>query len=74
MSRHGNSVLRYAAMADAPSSDPTISELFNPDDWEPVSGFDFTDITYHRARDTGAVRIAFDRARDPQRLPTSYRR
>ena len=48
-------------MADAPSSDPTISELFNPDDWEPVSGFDFTDITYHRARDTGAVRIAFDR-------------
>jgi naphthoate synthase len=26
-----------------------------------VPGFEFTDITYHRAVDTGAVRIAFDR-------------
>lgn len=26
-----------------------------------VPGFDFTDITYHRARDTGVVRVAFDR-------------
>jgi len=26
-----------------------------------VPGFDFVDITYHRAVDTGAVRIAFDR-------------
>ncbi len=26
-----------------------------------MPGFDFTDITYHRAVDTGAVRIAFDR-------------
>ena len=26
-----------------------------------VEGFDFTDITYHRAVSTGAVRIAFDR-------------
>ena len=26
-----------------------------------VPGFDFADITYHRALDTGAVRIAFDR-------------
>ena len=38
-----------------------VSELFDPATWQPVAGFDFTDITYHRARDTGAVRVAFDR-------------
>jgi naphthoate synthase len=38
-----------------------VSELFDPDAWRPVEGFDFTDITYHRAVSTGAVRIAFDR-------------
>jgi naphthoate synthase len=27
-----------------------------------VEGFDFTDITYHRANDAPVVRIAFDRA------------
>ena len=42
-------------MADSPS------ELFDPGAWEQVPGFDFVDITYHRAVDTGAVRIAFDR-------------
>lgn len=26
-----------------------------------MPGFDFTDITYHRARETGAVRVAFNR-------------
>ena len=29
--------------------------------WTPVEGFEFTDITYHRANDVPAVRIAFDR-------------
>ncbi len=29
--------------------------------WHEVEGFDFTDITYHRAADAGVVRIAFDR-------------
>jgi naphthoate synthase len=38
-----------------------VSEIFDPDAWRPVEGFAFTDITYHRAVDTGAVRIAFDR-------------
>jgi naphthoate synthase len=38
-----------------------VSTLFDPDRWTPVDGFDFSDITYHRARDMGAVRIAFDR-------------
>src|ERR1700740_3320886 len=38
-----------------------ISELFDPAAWRPVPGFDFTDITYHRAVDQGTVRIAFNR-------------
>jgi naphthoate synthase len=38
-----------------------VSELFDPDAWRPVEGFDFTDITYHRAIAHGTVRIAFDR-------------
>ncbi|MHA6801425.1 1,4-dihydroxy-2-naphthoyl-CoA synthase [Bounagaea algeriensis] len=42
-----------------------VSELFDPDVWEPVAGFDFTDITYHRCTEDGpgrgTVRIAFDR-------------
>ncbi len=38
-----------------------VSALFDPDAWRDVEGFDFTDITYHRAVDVGAVRIAFDR-------------
>ncbi len=42
-------------MPDSPS------ELFDPDAWRPVPGFDLVDLTYHRAVDTGAVRIAFDR-------------
>src|SRR5690606_7142303 len=41
---------------------PMVSELFDPDAWDEVEGFDeLTDITYHRARDVGAVRVAFDR-------------
>lgn len=38
-----------------------VSEIFDADRWEPVPGFDLSDITYHRARDLGCVRIAFDR-------------
>src|SRR3954465_9627174 len=38
-----------------------VSELFDPGAWKQVDGFDFTDITYHRAVDVGAVRIAFNR-------------
>jgi naphthoate synthase len=38
-----------------------VSELFDESAWQEVPGFDFTDITYHRATATGAVRIAFDR-------------
>ncbi|WP_091454284.1 1,4-dihydroxy-2-naphthoyl-CoA synthase [Actinokineospora iranica] len=42
-------------------ADREVSELFDPAQWREIDGFDFTDITYHRAVDTGAVRIAFDR-------------
>jgi naphthoate synthase len=38
-----------------------VSELFDPSAWKQVDGFAFTDITYHRAVDVGAVRIAFNR-------------
>ena len=38
-----------------------ISEIFNPAAWEPVPGFTFTDITYHRSTEVGVVRIAFNR-------------
>ncbi len=40
---------------------PEVSELFDPAAWRAVDGFDFTDITYHRAVDQGTVRIAFHR-------------
>ncbi|MEU0877942.1 1,4-dihydroxy-2-naphthoyl-CoA synthase [Lentzea sp. NPDC005914] len=36
-------------------------QLFDPSLWKPIEGFDFTDITYHRALDQGTVRIAFNR-------------
>src|SRR3954463_10696032 len=38
-----------------------VSEIFDASAWPPVEGFDFTDITYHRAVDAGVVRIAFNR-------------
>jgi naphthoate synthase len=38
-----------------------VSALFDPSAWEPIEGFDFTDITYHRARAQGTVRVAFNR-------------
>lgn len=42
-------------------SDRAVSEIFDPSQWREIEGFDFTDITYHRAREQGTVRIAFDR-------------
>ncbi len=38
-----------------------VSELFDEARWRQVPGFDFQDVTYHRAVDQGTVRIAFDR-------------
>lgn len=39
----------------------SISPIFDPERWDSVEGFEFTDITYHRAKDQGTVRIAFNR-------------
>jgi naphthoate synthase len=41
--------------------DHPVSELFDEARWRPVEGLSFTDITYHRAIESGTVRIAFDR-------------
>lgn len=38
-----------------------VSEIFDESAWKVVEGFDFEDITYHRANEQGTVRIAFDR-------------
>jgi naphthoate synthase len=38
-----------------------VSDIFNPEWWTPVEGFEFQDITYHRAKDQGTVRIAINR-------------
>ncbi len=38
-----------------------VSALFDPAAWRSVEGFDFTDITYHRAVADGTVRVAFNR-------------
>ncbi|HRC12916.1 MAG TPA: 1,4-dihydroxy-2-naphthoyl-CoA synthase, partial [Dermatophilaceae bacterium] len=44
---------------------PFVSATFDATAWEPVAGFDLTDITYHRCvlpgPASGTVRIAFDR-------------
>ncbi len=39
-----------------------VSEIFDSTAWVEVPGFEFSDITYHRAAGQGVVRIAFDRA------------
>ncbi|MBE7324092.1 1,4-dihydroxy-2-naphthoyl-CoA synthase [Nocardioides sp. Y6] len=39
-----------------------VSEIFDQDAWDVVPGFEgLTDLTYHRAKEHGTVRIAFDR-------------
>jgi naphthoate synthase len=39
----------------------TSKEIFNPELWDEVPGFDFEDVTYHRAKAHGTVRIAISR-------------
>ncbi len=38
-----------------------ISEIFDESSWDEVPGFDLSDITYHRAKNQGTVRVAFNR-------------
>lgn len=42
-------------------SQSKVSALFDQQAWEQVTGFTFSDITYHRAKHQGTVRIAFNR-------------
>ena len=46
---------------DVAVTEPIVSEIFDPTAWREVPGFDFDDITYHRAVAHGTVRIAFNR-------------
>ncbi len=56
-----------------------VSTIFDPQLWDVVPGFEsLTDVTYHRARDQGTVRIAFNRpevrnAFRPQTVDELYR-
>ncbi len=38
-----------------------VSDIFDPNLWNEIPGFNFKDITYHRAKDQGTVRIAINR-------------
>jgi naphthoate synthase len=38
-----------------------VNQPFDPELWEPVPGFTLTDVTYHRAKRSPVVRVAFDR-------------
>lgn len=38
-----------------------VSDIFDPDEWDEVPGFELSDLTYHRARRSGTVRVAFNR-------------
>lgn len=42
-------------------SSTQVSEIFDPSDWEANPVMEFSDITYHRAKRHGTVRIAFNR-------------
>ena len=55
-----------------------VSELFDASTWTEVDGFDLEDITYHRAKEQGTVRVAFNRpevlnAFRPQTVDELYR-
>lgn len=55
-----------------------VSEIFDAGLWTEVEGFHFEDITYHRAKDQGCVRVAFNRpevrnAFRPQTVDELYR-
>ena len=54
---------RVVRIGSAPMSEiDGVSETFDPEAWDEVPGFeDLTDLTYHRAREHGTVRVAFDR-------------
>ena len=57
-----NAVPGNAVPASDTSDSSAVSEIFDPEAWEPVAGFEaLSDVTYHRANSQGTVRIAFNR-------------
>ena len=38
-----------------------VSDIFDPEQWNEIEGFNFKDITYHRAKHQWTVRVAFNR-------------
>lgn len=50
-----------AELREVNMSTKKVSDIFDSTQWDEVQGFDFTDITYHRAKAHGTVRIAFNR-------------
>ena len=51
-----------AASDNAASDGAGVSEIFDSEAWSSVAGFEtLTDVTYHRAKTQGTVRIAFNR-------------
>jgi len=58
---HIGSAVSVVFRSERHTSDMTISPLFDDHAWDIVPGFSFTDITYHRAKAHGTVRIAFNR-------------
>ena len=59
--RTGSHRPAVTASAVAAGYSERMSNPWQPERWRTVEGFDFTDITYHRAVDVPAVRIAFNR-------------
>ena len=54
--------VNVSLLSTAMSAIDGVSETFDPEAWDAVPGFeDLTDLTYHRAKAHGTVRIAFDR-------------
>ncbi len=43
------------------SNKPNISEIFDESEWILLENFNFSDITYHRSKNHGTVRIAINR-------------
>ncbi|MBC7741731.1 MAG: 1,4-dihydroxy-2-naphthoyl-CoA synthase [Bdellovibrionaceae bacterium] len=48
-------------MSTKTNSKNKVSEIFDSAMWTEIPGFEFTDITYHRAKNQGTVRIALNR-------------
>lgn len=60
----GETISRFATrirIARCHNIGVSVSAIFDPTQWTQVQGFSFRDITYHRAKAHGTVRIAFNR-------------